>query len=298
VSPSTEKVQLAIKKNRRQVSPEVKLNQESVKKGSDYAVVMPTVVLEPGGVSLIEGSPGVRRKWVDMALFHVEHSFLNSWKRYSQGLEQRNALVKKFSYDLQSTQATQFDAWENEMVVAADQIDQMREKVLSDLQAITNNLISSYFNNILEPISLNYRPGNYLGELYRDQLIRTRGRDLAVGYTQHGPHRSEIEIKSNHLLVRDYFSRGQKKLITYALRFALAELMSHTEWARPTILIDDLISELDPDSSKVLASYLTQWRLGQLFITSTSNGEIAKELIDALNPRMFHVEHGKFTECL
>ena len=67
------------------------------------------------------------------------------------------------------------------------------------------------------------------------------------GQTLVGPHRDDLVIELDGIDARTFGSRGQQRLLALALR--LAEVLPVTEAAgtAPVLLLDDALSELDPD---------------------------------------------------
>ena len=78
-------------------------------------------------------------------------------------------------------------------------------------------------------------------------LERARPVELRRGQTLVGPHRDDLAIELDGVDARAFGSRGQQRLLALALR--LAEVLPVTEAAgtAPVLLLDDALSELDPD---------------------------------------------------
>jgi DNA replication and repair protein RecF len=61
----------------------------------------------------VDGGPDIRRSFMDWGLFHVEHGYLEHWRRYARLLRQRNAALKRNQAD------SVFEAIEPAMAEAA-----------------------------------------------------------------------------------------------------------------------------------------------------------------------------------
>ena len=91
---------------------------------------------------------------------------------------------------------------------------------------------------------------------------------------------------------RDIASRGQQKLLVYALNLALIAYLKVEQGVETIMLLDDLGSELDPDHAKKLLNLLWN-RFSQVCIT-TANLETLP--LRGFDVKLFHVKHGEVTE--
>ena len=70
-------------------------NGERIKTVSDQVRKFPIILVTQETQTLITGTPKNRRHWLDWAMFHVEHDYLENWKRYMRALRHRNSLLKR-----------------------------------------------------------------------------------------------------------------------------------------------------------------------------------------------------------
>ena len=73
----------------------VRIDHTDQKKLSSLAHYLPVLVITPDSYKLLTSGPQHRRQFLDLSVFHVEHAFANSWKRYNRILKQRNAQLKR-----------------------------------------------------------------------------------------------------------------------------------------------------------------------------------------------------------
>jgi DNA replication and repair protein RecF len=99
-----------------------------------------------------------------------------------------------------------------------------------------------------------------LEELRRDEL--RRGASLV------GPHRDDFGLAIDGIDVATYGSRGQQRLAVVALKLAEADLMMEESGERPVILLDDVLSELDPRRQAELTGAVTGLE-AQVIVTAT-----------------------------
>ncbi len=266
---------------------EGRLDGATVAQLGDLCAALAVVTFEPGSHALITGGGEPRRRLVDWGLFHVEPGFLPLWRRYARALKQRNVLLKARVRD------GQLDVWDHELAEAGEPLTRRRQAYLETLepvlQAIAADLVPS-----LGAARLQFQPGWARDSLsLSDALLVARDRDLANGFTSVGPHRADWRIDYAALPGREALSRGQAKLTALSVLLAQAEQHAGARGEWPVIALDDLASELDRrHQRRVLQRLLGSG--AQIFITGTEMPPALSELVSeqALDPAVFHVEHG------
>jgi hypothetical protein len=100
-----------------------------------------------------------------------------------------------------------------------------------------------------------------------------RDADLARGFSTHGPHLDEIEMALAGRAVRRYASQGEQRAALLALLFAERRLLLEARASPPLMILDDVMSELDSERRRWLATRLVQGG-GQALITATEVGHL------------------------
>jgi len=263
-------------------------NGENVSQLSELTELLPYVLLEPSSHTLVSGPPDGRRKYLDWGVFHVKHSFLVLWRRYTRTLKQRNAALR------QSNQAV-VESLDPLLIALGEELHQAREYhagKLSDLLESTLPL----FNQTLEGISLNYRKG-WSSDSLEESLNHSFQRDMDRGATGPGPHKADLVLSLGGNPAKERLSRGEQKAMTAALILAQAQMICESGNS-PILLLDDLSSEFDEEHLlRVLRAAI---KLGiQIWLTGTELSPSllkAREVIDA-GLSMFHVEHGVVSQA-
>jgi DNA replication and repair protein RecF len=143
-------------------------------------------------------------------------------------------------------------------------------------------------------ITLEYVPGFDEAGDFTVALKDSRQKDQLRGYTQIGPHRADLRLKTDLGLVEAVLSRGQKKLLICALKLAQVEfLRAHGKSC--VVLLDDLASELDAIARGRLLAHLQE--LGAQVLITTVEAESVWPVLCELDAdaKLFHVEHGCIT---
>lgn len=243
----------------------------------------PVLMLDPHTHELVEQGPGVRRKFVDWGVFHMEPSFHATWRRFQRALKQRNAALRS------GASRREIESWSPELAETADLLTAQRVVWLDTLQTV----VPGFWQTLIDDAgwSLRFLRGWRDGEPYAETLLRTLESDRAAGHTREGPHRAELRILSDNSAARDRISRGQQKLLIAGLQFAQAELYRQRHGEQPVLLIDDFSAELSALSQQRLLTQLIEWP-GQSIVTAL---EYSPVLQSAAEHAMFHVEHGEIT---
>ncbi|VAX10419.1 DNA recombination and repair protein RecF [hydrothermal vent metagenome] len=256
---------------------QIRMNNKSVNRLSVLAKNLPLQILTPKTHEILERGSGYRRKFLDWAVFHVEHDYFQLSNRYHRALKQRNAALRK-------APNTAF-AWDKELIENGEILEVRRKNYISKLTPMFEVTLSRIMGR--DDITIKYKRGWPESESYADNIGRRQQDDVKRGYTGTGPHRADIEIEVLGHKVDKVVSRGEQKLVIAALYLAQAMVALEKAELNPILLIDDLPAELDQEKRRLFLMELE--RLGiQVFITGIEAGYFSS----LTNPKMFHVKHG------
>jgi DNA replication and repair protein RecF len=116
----------------------------------------------------------------------------------------------------------------------------------------------------------------YEGEVPTVEALFARlDRDLERGATGIGPHLHDVQLLSESRDLRSFGSQGEQRLTVLALLLAEADLIADRRGYPPLLLLDDVLSELDPARRRTLAEHVAA--RGQTLITSTTAAALTVE---------------------
>lgn len=260
---------------------QIKISHNDVNSRAELADLLPLQLITQNSYRIFELGPKFRRQFIDWGLFHVEQSFFPLWKKFSRVLEQRNAALKA------NARIDTIALWDDEFVTLAEQLDGLRtnyiNKMLPELKCVLNQLLGQY------SIDVKYNSGWDTTKSLRDLLRLNRVKDLHYGYTSYGPHRADLLFYLNNQNVADVLSRGQLKLLIFALNLAQGKLVHDITGKKSIYLIDDIGAELDFTRQKLLGSILAGLAT-QVFVTGLNEKELLT-IFSAESQKTFHVEH-------
>lgn len=267
-------------------SGEIKVRAQRARSAAELAALLPLQVVNAETFQLVLGAPVLRRQFLDWGVFHVEHRFLEQWRRLQRCLKQRNSLLRRGKIS-----TLELQPWDEELSQLAVSVTAYRNAYfkawLPELLAKMERLWPEG-----KDLVFTFHPGwddkKYeFGELLQHQLPR----DKEQGYTAYGPHRADMKIRLNGLPVADVLSRGQLKLLSASMRLAQAAVLQSAQAKQCIFLVDDLPSELDEQRRSSFCDLLSE--LGsQVFVTSIDRHGMANAGFDQQELSVFHVEHG------
>lgn len=264
----------------------LKLDGANIRGLSELARLLPVQAFHPATVEIVEGPSSARRRYLDWGLFHVEQSFLPLWRQLSGALQQRNKLLRSGSAN-----GRELSAWDQQVASVSDRINGLRAGYLAALLPHLDAVLAHMGE--LPEVRVSLYPGWPEGEDLLALLAQDLERDKQRGYTGRGAHRAELRLTTGAGPVRDVFSRGQTKTLSYALLLAQLYLLVRSHGGRCLVLVDDLASELDAQHSDAVIRALQE--LGQQTLITALSAESLPALTRDEATRVFHVEHGVLT---
>ena len=257
---------------------EVRIDGESDGGAAALAAVLPLQIVDPDVHDLVAGAPDQRRRYLDWIAFHVEHGYLDAWRRFRRALKQRNAALRS------GAAADTIHGWNAEFVALAEVIDEGRRLAL---EVATDALEEAGEDLLGSPVGFEYRSGWNRDNGLLNALEAGIERDRQLGSTQSGPHRADLKLSCDERQARKLVSRGQQKLLACSMVLAATET-AQAALERPLLLLlDDPAAELDSDSLARLMRRVTT--LGCQIVATSLQPDVPLFPAPA---RMFHVEHG------
>ena len=268
---------------------EIKINGERFSKLSELAKNIAVQIITPESFKLFFGGPKERRKFVDLGLFHVEHSFSQEWKDFSRILKQRNACLRS------GFNTVKMKYWDDIFCLHSNKVAELRSQYVLEFKTEFSVWAKMLLPNIVQNIEIQYLQGWKQNTQLADVIQSNRERELVLGYTTSGTHKFDVRFNMNKSPIETQLSRGQQKLFLLALTFAQAKLIEKVKRVKPILLIDDVGAELDSQSRILLHNAIEQLNC-QVIITAIERAAILPLVPINNNYKMFHVKHGKIFE--
>lgn len=268
----------------------VTVDRKAVSRMSDFFGNLNVVIFSPEEMAMVRGTPDMRRRYLDRAVFSSNLTYLRLYHEYGKILKNRNVILK-------NGETASLDVWTAQL---ADAGSRMADSRVAYLEAV-NPLLTEFYREIAgngEVAEIRYRPHAFHlkdGETStRDSLLQAlnahSGEERRRGITLVGPHRDDLDFLLDGKVLRQHASQGQQRSFILALKMAEIEHLRNRYTVPPVLLLDDMTSELDRNRNRNLMNFLDQRKM-QVFITTTNLQNIMLDHID--HYPAFRIEAGK-----
>jgi len=228
----------------------------------------PVAVFAPDRLTLVKGPPAERRAHLDgfVAARWPARSELR--KRYGQAIAQRNALLSRLAAGYGSPEDLRI--WDAGLAEAAAPLVEARAEAVEEL---AGPFTATATELGLEDGALEYAPrAAGTAEEIRCGLEERRDQDIRLGRCSWGPHLDELKLLSAGRSLRRFGSQGQQRAALLALLFAERAALLEARRVTPLLLLDDVMSELDPGRRDLLVGRLGDG--GQVLITAADEESV------------------------
>ena len=277
----------------------------------DHIGLIPLVMISPSDQQLIDEGSDERRRFMDVVISQLDRKYLDYLTQYNALLKQRNATLKQL--------ATQNDQMVNDPMVNGSDLLEVLEWQMTPLaeyifKARTDFFAAfePYFEKVYNQISgsAEIPQLRYVSQLQdrdlRDAYVRTRQRDLILGWTSQGIHKDELEMRLGDFPLKQVGSQGQQRTFVLAMKLAQCLYLSNSEavqqcngltaqavqQAKPILLLDDIFYRLDSERVERIVQLVQSDDFGQIFITDTDRQHLTEILKPSDSAKIFHVENG------
>ena len=296
---------------RRGVKKQFRKDKKDYQRLIDHIGLLPLVMISPSDQQLIDEGSDERRRFMDVVIGQRNRKFLDCLATYNALLKQRNALLKQLQTPPQpSPQGREvsedlLEVLEWQMVEPAEYIFRARTEFFKEFEP--------YFQEVYKRIatSPNLPQGEekeipqlrYVSQLQdrelREAYVRTRQRDLILGWTSQGPHKDDLDMRLGEWPLKQVGSQGQQRTFVLALKLAQALYLSRVESQKskvesnkPILLLDDIFDRLDSQRVERIVEMVQGEEFGQIFITDTDREHLTEIIQPGPEAKIFHVENG------
>ena len=263
--------------------------------------ICPVVLFWPEDLTLVKGGPDARRRLLDVLLAQTDHRVSAHLVRYRRVLEQRNALLHQMRAGAGG--ADELASFTRELAHHGAEILIARARLVAALTPLAASALDTLSDG-REQLRLTYATshgdkvlpdgGAEAAETsLLDALQARAGEEIARGVTVIGPHRDDVDIELDGRPARSSASQGQQRSIVLALKLAEVRHIHDVSGIAPVILLDDVLSELDPPRRATLLEMLSAAVPHQIIITTT---DAATTTAGGRDARHFTVSAGSVEE--
>jgi DNA replication and repair protein RecF len=233
---------------------------------------------------------------MDVVISQLNRKYLDCLTTYNALLKQRNALLKQYG-DAPNPPDDLLEVLEWQMIEPAEYIFKARTAFFEQFEP--------YFAKTYAKISGSAEVPQlrYISQLQdrdlREAYIRTRQRDLILGWTSQGPHKDDLDMRLGDYPLKQVGSQGQQRTFVLAMKLAQALFLGSDKVTKdhvqrkPILLLDDIFDRLDSERVERIVELVQGPEFGQIFITDTDRQHLTEILKPNNNAKIFHVENGQ-----
>ena len=289
---------------RKGVKKQFRKDKKDYQRLIDHIGLLPLVMISPSDQQLIDEGSDERRRFMDVVIGQRNRKFLDCLATYNALLKQRNALLKQLQTPPQpSPQGREvsedlLEVLEWQMVEPAEHIFRARTEFFKEFEP--------YFQEVYKRIatSPDLPQGEekeipqlrYVSQLQdrdlREAYVRTRQRDLILGWTSQGPHKDDLDMRLGEWPLKQVGSQGQQRTFVLALKLAQALYLGNSTGEAPILLLDDIFDRLDSERVERIVAMVQGEEFGQIFITDTDRQHLTEIIQPGPEAKIFHVENG------
>ncbi len=258
------------------------LYQNGVKKktAGEISGVLQTVLFCPEDLMVLKNGASARRRMTDNCLCQLRPNYEAALAEYNRILEQKNKILK--------------ERFENPILLEV--LPEYNTR-LCQVGALLISYRARYYEGLLkyateyhqkfsggkEKFDLIYRTVSTVTDPFastdvltgqvQDHLQSHYRAELESGQCLTGPHKDDFDVSLSGLSLKSFGSQGQVRTSAISLKLAQRQLMASQGGEMPVLLLDDVLSELDPGRQDFVLNQITE---GQVFITCCEPGRFTK----------------------
>ena len=258
------------------------LYRNGVKKktASDLAGVMNTVLFCPEDLMVLKTGAASRRRLGDHALCQLRPNYDAALTEYNRILEQKSRILKdRYEHPALLEILPEYNLRLCQVGALLISYRARFYQSLGEAAAVYHN----QFSGGAEEFRLDYRTVSNISDPFAPISALTADlqahmenhaqAELESGQCLTGPHKDDFDVTLSGLSIKSFGSQGQTRTAAISLKLAQRELMRREMGEEPILLLDDVLSELDPGRQDFVLNQITS---GQVFITCCEPGRFTK----------------------
>jgi DNA replication and repair protein RecF len=271
------------------------VNQVPVKTNAALGDVYHTVLFQPEDLNLIREGAAARRRFLDTALCQLRPRYAAALAGYERAREQKTRILR--DYDQRPDLLEALPEFNEQLIRLGAALIHYRHSFclrLAEYAAVHHRECSGG----REALELRYQTVSSVEdsgaapEIVKEQLRRHmdshKEAELSSRLCLSGPHKDDVSVSIDGRDAKQYASQGQTRTAALALKLAEREIYKNAAGEYPVLLLDDVLSELDPRRQEFVLNRIAG---GQVFITCCEEDRLPS----LLGGRVFHVEQGRIS---
>ncbi len=240
---------------------------------TDLVGELSAVMFSAQDIELVMGPPPGRRRYMDILISQLDRRYLRALQKYQRIIYQRNHLLRMVREG--RAQENELPFWDEQLIAEGSYIVARRRQTVGHLSTLALPIYQELTGGA-ETLEVIYRPSVGVSEgdpetgiarSFQEALALQRRREIAQGVSRCGPHRDDLHLRIGDMDAGLYASRGQARTVALTLKLTEARYLAQQRRQEPVLLLDDVLSELDPARRAHVLS--TAFSYQQCLLTTT-----------------------------
>ncbi|MDD3346080.1 DNA replication/repair protein RecF [Oscillibacter sp.] len=268
------------------------VNCVPAKNNAALSSVYQTVFFCPEDLNLIREGAAARRKFMDTALCQLRPRYAAALAEYNRTYEHKTRILRD-AEERSDLLATLPDFNERLIFYGAVLIHYRAQFAvrLNEYAAIHHFECSGERERLevsYETVSTVKEPGaevDLLRQQLREHMETHQEAERASRLCLSGPHKDDLRVRIDGRDAKAFASQGQTRTAALSMKLAEREIYKNATGEYPVLLLDDVLSELDPKRQEFVLNRISG---GQVFITCCEDDRLPQ----LLGGKVFHVACG------
>lgn len=225
-----------------------------VHKSSEFIGQLNVILFSPDDLRIFADPPKERRRLINQEITKISNRYLICLNRYQALLKQRNLFLKQ-----NHTDRMYLDTLSEQMSVEEAVIVNERIQFCHAINTILSDLYISLSGDQDTHVEVIYKCcyENTSKQYIADMHKASTNKDIENRVTVTGIHRDDLIFLMNGRNLSENASQGQKRMTMLAFKLALHRYIKKVTGEDAVLLLDDVLSELDPQKQKRLISLVS-----------------------------------------
>ena len=272
----------------------IKVNNNEIKKLSDYISNLNIIMFTPDDLEIIKGSPSFRRNLLNIQISQISKRYLQAYNEYNKILKIRNEYLK-ILYINNLADFSYLDILTEKLIDKAIIVYQERQKYIDQINLnipfIYENIIGLKNIRLIYETNVDFK--TFEAEEIKKKLLekyqQNKQRELVQGITLYGPHRDDFSFFIGDKNLKLFGSQGQQKIAVLSYKLAEISIFEQKLKTKPVLLLDDIFNEIDIKKRNKILAYINKDI--QSIITTTDLKNINKKMLE--NAVIFEIKNNK-----
>ena len=238
---------------------------------ASYLGTLRVVTFVPAHLGLLSGPPSARRSLINAALAQESPAYYGALANYQKFVAQKNALLRGAIAPDEALLAT----YDERLIESGTKLILARRAFVAALDERARAVYRSWVGERDGELEIAYAPNvpvdvptvDGVAAAFAERLAQKRAAEVARGASLVGPHRDDVVFRLGNTPLGAFGSQGQQRTAVLALKVAEYGELEARSGEAPLLLLDDVLSELDPQRQAAFLHGVGSFE--QAFVTTT-----------------------------